>query len=132
MPIIIQMRDNVIKATFRGKLFGEDFRQVARELRDIEARLDVSPDRISDLSEGDLSELAASDIVAFADNRAFANLKNKVKSAIIAPDPVQFGIARMCMGHNRNPDIEMQVFKDKAKAYEWIGLEPKPDDKSEA
>ena len=132
MPIIIQMRDGVIEAAFRGNIAVEDFQQLKVTLQDLESRLEVTPDRISDLSEASFSELRASDLVAFAENRGVAKLKNKIKSAIIAPKPVQYGLTRVFMTRNQNPAIEIMVFKDSTSAYNWIGLKEKPVDKPNA
>jgi hypothetical protein len=123
MAIHIQMRDGVIEATFRGNVAREDLRQLIETLRDLESRLQVTPDRISDLSDASFAELSSSDLVTFAANRGRAALKNNIKSAIIAPGAIQFGLARMFMAHNQNPAIEIMIFKDSASAYHWIGLE---------
>jgi len=126
------MRDGVIEAIFRGRITGEDLQQLLERLHDLESRLEVSPDRISDLSEAGVSELRSSDLVAFAERRAKVKLKNSVKSAVIAPGSTQYGLARMFWAHNENPDIQIMIFKDSASAYNWIGLQAKPVDKPNA
>jgi hypothetical protein len=132
MAINIQMRDGVIEAIFRGNITAEDFQQMSETLLDLESRLEVTPDRISNLSDAGFLELSSSNLVAFAASRGIAKLKNKIKSAIIAPEPAQFGLSRMFMANNPNPEIEIKIFKDSASAYDWIGLEEKSDDKPNA
>jgi hypothetical protein len=132
MAINIQIRDGVIEAVFRGNITGEDVQQMAETLSDLESRLEVTPARISDLSDAGFSELSSGSLVAFAAGRGIAKLKNKIKSAIIAPEPAQFGLARMFRAYNPNPDIEIMIFKDSAGAYRWIGLGGKPVDKPDA
>ena len=132
MAINIQIRDGVIEATFHGKITGEDFQQMTETLSDLESRLEVTPDRISDLSDAGFSELSSSNLVAFAASRGMAKLKNKIKSAIIAPESGQFGLARMFRAYNPNPDIEIMIFRDSASAYNWIGLREKSFDKPNA
>jgi hypothetical protein len=103
-----------------------DLQHLVVLLRDIEAKLEVTPDRISDLSNVDFSDLRSIDLVMFAEKRRAATLKNKVKSAIIAPkSSVQYGLARMFKAHNQNPDIEIRIFNDLMSANEWLGRETK-------
>jgi hypothetical protein len=123
MPIYVQMRDGVAEAIFRGKIRGEDLQELKETIHEIESRMEITPDRISDLSDADVVELRSSDVVAFAESRGVAKLKNNVKSAIIAPGSTQFGLARMFLACNENPNIEITLFKDSASAYKWIGIE---------
>jgi hypothetical protein len=60
MAINIHIRDGAIEATFRGNITAEDFQQMSETLRDLESRLEVTPDRISDLSDASFSELSSS------------------------------------------------------------------------
>lgn len=59
-------------------------------------------------------------IAAVASIRRAAPLKNAVKSAIVAPQPIQYGFARMFQTLNDNPRINLQVFSDRASAMEWL------------
>jgi hypothetical protein len=127
MPIHLQIHDGLIKGAFNAKVTTEDLQRLQVTLRDIEARLEVTPDRIADLTETDVSDLCSKALVLFAESRRAAVLKNKVKSAIIVPKAsVQYGLARMFMAHNQNPDIEIKIFYDYASAHDWLGRETKP------
>ena len=126
MPLNVQLRDGVIEATFHGKVTRVDLSELTKAFQDIESRLAVTPDRIADLSDASLSDLQSSEVVHLAEARREVNLKNKVKTAIIAPSPEVFGLARMFSTYNRNPAITISVFKDSASAYKWIGCEPGP------
>jgi hypothetical protein len=126
VPIHLQIRDGLLEASSHGKLTKEDFDHIRSILRDIEARLEVTPNRISDLTGADFSDLSSEDLVVFAEYRRAATLKNKIKSAIVAPKgSSQYGLARMFMAHNLNPDIELKIFYDTASAYQWLGREAK-------
>ena len=114
-----------MEITFRGDITAKDIMQAAVLVRDAEAELPVSPDRISDLSDTNLSRLEAEDVREFAHQRNAVPMKNKVKSAIIAPQPEQFGLARLFQAHSENPMMEVQVFRDAASAYEWLGRKAK-------
>jgi hypothetical protein len=127
MPIHLQLHDGLLEAACQGKLTAQDFKRLKVTLRDIEARLEVTPDRISDVTGTDVSDLDSEDLVLFAEYRRSAILKNKVKSAVIVPKgSVQYGLARMFMAHNQNPDIEIKIFYDSASAYDWLGRKTKP------
>jgi len=133
VPIHLQIRDSLLEAACHGKLTAEDFEHIRSILRDIEARLEVTPDRISDLTGADFSDLSSDDLVVFAEYRRAATLKNKIKSAIVADKASsQYGLARMFIAHNSNPDIEIKIFYDMAGAYQWLGHEAKAVDKPNA
>jgi hypothetical protein len=121
MPITFQLRDGLVEVFLNGKLTAADFEGLAESYRDAESRLEVTPDRVSDLTEADFSDLESNDLVHFAQQRKIARLKNPVKSAIIAPSPGQYGMARVFQTCNDNPFIEIRLFKDAASAYEWVG-----------
>lgn len=126
MPIHLETCDGLLEAACHGKVTAEDFKRIRIVLRDLEARLEVTPDRISDLTDADLSDLRSEDLVVFAEYRRAATLKNKIKSAIVAAKgSSQYGLARMFMAHNSNPDIELRIFHDPASAYDWLGREAK-------
>lgn len=125
MALSFQIRDGLIEISFRGEIVAKDIVEAVVLVREAEAGLAVAPDRISDLSDTNLSRLEAEEVREFAHQRNVVSLKNKVKSAIIAPKPEQFGLARMFQAHSENPMMEVQVFRDAASAYAWLGRAPK-------
>lgn len=126
VPIQLQLCDGLLDGDCHGKVTVGDLDHTRIVLRDIEARLEITPDRITDLTAADLTDLRSEDLVVFAEYRRAAKLKNKIKSAIVAPKgSSQYGLARMFMAHNVNPDIELRIFYDPASAYEWLGREAK-------
>jgi len=126
VPIHLQIRDGLLEAACHGKVTAEDLDHIRSVLRDIEARLEVTPDRITDLTGADLTDLSSEDLVVFAEYRRAATLKNKIKSAMVAAQGTsQYGLARMFMAHNINPDIELKIFHGPAGAYQWLGREAK-------
>ncbi|MDR3458355.1 MAG: hypothetical protein P4N60_12970 [Verrucomicrobiae bacterium] len=126
MPVNIQMRDGLVESFFHGDIGTDDFQEMAEFYRDVEARLEVTPDRIADLSGANFMSLDADILRRFAAGRARMPLKNRVKSAIIAPQPEQFGLARMFQTYNENPLIETKLFRDGVSAYEWLGRAARP------
>ena len=127
MPFEIKFRDGLLLVDLHGKIRRADFVQLALALEEWEARLPVTPDRITDTTAADASELLSRDLVEIAERRHHSRFKNRFKSAIIAPHPELHGLARMFLGFNQNPDIELMIFKDAASAYHWLGRVGKPD-----
>jgi len=125
MPINFQTVDGLIIVQFQGRVTGEDLQRLADAYQDIEAQLAKTPDRVTDLSDWipNSEDLPSSMLNEFGRRRALAKVRNEVKSAIIAPHPGQFGLARMYQAYNRNPKIETMIFKDSNSAYAWLGRE---------
>lgn len=132
MAFKYQLCDGYIKLTLIGTVTFDDLKQVLKRLAEDELQLPVTPHRITDLSDANFSDISSEHLVAVAEIRRNAKLKNKVKSALIATRPEQYGLARMFMGHNQNPDITIMVFKDSDSAYNWIGAESESDDRPDA
>lgn len=119
----IETTDGLIRFTLHDVVSSEDFARVAEEVRAIEARLEVTPDRITDMTEVTGMNVDFGSVESFAENRRKAVLKNKVKSAIIAPQALHFGFARMFQTLNDNPSIEIKIFVNPLEAWQWLGRE---------
>jgi hypothetical protein len=126
MPINVQMHNGLLELIFHGDITADDFQAPVEFFQELEARLEVTPDRVADLSAANLMPLSADFVKNFAASRTNVPLKNKVKSAIIAPKPDQFGLARMFQAFNENPAIEIKLFQDAPSAYAWLGRTPRP------
>jgi len=126
MAIQFQIRDGLAEVSFHGDVTTTDLRQLLETYKDLESRLETTPDRVADLSAAQTLNFETSHLREFALVREAARLKNRVKSAIIAPSLEQFGLARMFQAYNQNPAIEIMIFKDAPSAYAWLGRVPKP------
>ena len=115
-----QIAEGIVYLTFRGYVTAEDIRDMVDLLAKIETEAKVSPDRIADLSAIEGMSLNFSAIIDYSVMRRKAPLKNKVKAAIVAPHPLQYGFARMFQTLNDNPDINMEIFTDKDSGLAWI------------
>lgn len=115
-----KISQDIVYLTFRGHVTAEDIRDMTDLITKIEAEAKVSPDRVADLTliEGISLNFAA--IMNYAAARRIAPLKNKVKAAIVAPHPLQYGFARMFQTLNVNPDISMEIFTDQDSGLAWI------------
>jgi hypothetical protein len=120
MPFDLTVVDGIICLTFNGALSSDDLWRVSDLYAKIEAESKVSPDRMADISLVDKVELDFGAVEAVAAVRRGTMLKNKVKSAILAPKPVLYGFARMFQTLNDNPQITMELFRDKESCWAWL------------
>jgi hypothetical protein len=120
MAYSIEFVGDVLWLTFTEKVTSEDLQSVAETLGRMESEPDVCPHRISDFSGTDGVELSFAAVHQCASIRRQVRLRNPVKSALIAPSPVQFGFARMFQTLNDNPSIEVRLFAAKCDAVAWI------------
>ena len=119
----IQILDGVVDIRLHGTVNSTELREVAEATGKIEEELPVSPNRIIDLSLVDEFQLDFREMEQIAKLRRTAPLKNKVKSEIIANKPVQYGYARMFQTLNDNPNIDLELFTDRAEGLAWIASE---------
>ena len=126
MPINFQLRDGLLELIYQGDITTADMQGAAIKLSEYEASLEITPDRITDLTDACMFNIDADWLRRFAASRVQATLRNKVKSAIVAPKPDQYGLARMFQTSNENPLIDIQLFRDAASAYRWLGHSARP------
>ena len=112
--------NGIVCLTFHGILDAEDLRRGAELFARMEADLEPSPNRMADLSSVDRMDVDFGAVEALAAVRRIAPLKNKVKSAIIAPKPVLYGFARMFQTLNDNPAITLKIFRDRDMGWAWL------------
>jgi len=120
MPFEIITADEVLCITFQGLFDTDCLHEAVTQVERIEAEAAVSPDRLIDLTAVESMELTFADMKRFADIRRVAPLKNKVKSAIVAPQPVHRGFARMFQTILENPKITVNIFPDRNSACAWL------------
>src|SRR4051812_41454997 len=126
MAYQLQYANGLIRFSLFGIVTLEDLLSAGEEARRIEAEAPVSPPRITDMSQVDDLDLDYWRMEEFAARRRIAPLKNKVRSAIVAPSQVQYGFARMFQTLNDNPLIEIRIFSETVAAEQWVGEKPTP------
>lgn len=120
MALDIKFQDGILCLTMRGCVTSEELLNAAAQTAKIESEIEVSPQRIVDLSLVEDMNLNFADMHQVAETRKAAPLKNAVKSAIVAPQPVQYGFARMFQTLNKNPQITVQIFTARQDAIDWL------------
>jgi hypothetical protein len=120
MPYQIIQEPDLLRLVFFDAITPQDLRVLADDIAVIEHALPVTPHRLTDLSQVSMTELSYPDVLAFVERRKAERLRNSVKSALVAPLPVQVGFARMFQILNDHPQIEVQLFETLAEAEAWL------------
>ncbi len=111
--LIIELVDRVTLA---------DLLELITRVQEFEARERRAPDRIVDLSRCALHlAVGYNDFPAFARARERAVPPNRFRSALVAPEPVHYGMVRMYHTVTNNPLIERALFRNLRDARAWIG-----------
>lgn len=121
MAIEFRPRAGVLEIVFSGLASNEDLRRLAEYTLELEAREPVSPDRLVDLSAVNELALDFPAVEQLAQQRIAQPPRNPIRSAVVAPRPVQYGVARMYQSLNTAPTIELRIFRDRAAAEAWLG-----------
>jgi hypothetical protein len=120
MPITTEYHGEFIVTRMTGLVALSDLLTHAEEIAAIETSLPVTPYRIAHLAADLVGEMGFVELNTFAARRRVAQLKNPVKSAIVAGGAAQFGFARMFQTLNDNPDIRVEIFQAEGPALAWL------------
>ena len=120
MPIQIQADAGIIRITFSGNFTKAEIVELFRDLERLEAQFEHIPDRLTDLSGVGERETNFEAIWSVAYERTNRIFPNKFRSAIVAPDSMSLGFARIFQSLNSNPQIEIRIFSSKAEAESWL------------
>jgi hypothetical protein len=120
VPYQITQEPDFYRLVFFDDITPHDLRVLVDVLAGLEASLPIALNRLTDLSLVAGDKLTYADVLAFAEERRAQRLANPVKSAIVAPRPVNVGFARMFQILNDNPQIEIQIFPSREAAEAWL------------
>lgn len=124
MPFQIITEPELLRVVITGRLTRDEVVAVGLAVREIEAACAGVPNRLTDVSGVEMNDLTGDDIQNFARRRREVRYPNPFRNAIFAPQPVQFGYARMFQTLVDHPDIDTQVFNDEAAAMAWLKETP--------
>jgi hypothetical protein len=112
--------DNILTVKLPPQLTSDDLAKAADYLVALDEKLAVTPHRLTDTAAVEKVLVRYPEIEKFASQRRRAILKNAIKSAIVAPQPLHLGFARMFQTLNDNPQITIRIFSDTASAWQWL------------
>lgn len=120
MPHRLYLEGDLLRLDLSGRVGEESFKGFAAELQTLEAGLKVIPGRLTDLSTVTSMDVRFDDMATLAELRKAKRFPNAFKSAIVAPQPMHYGFARMFQTLNDHPQITIRIFADRAKALRWL------------
>ena len=123
----LYMKDGILRIEFEGLVVRADWKSMLEQARKFEREADRIPSRLTDTSRVDNLEHGYYDFVDLIAQRAKEGFPNAFKSAIVAPQPIQYGCARMFQTLNNNPQISIEIFAGVDEALHWLGepIQPK-------
>jgi len=120
MPCQLYFVGETLRFDFVDVVTNQDFADLAARVEALEFQCAVVPHRISDLGKTTGLNLGFPAIFAFTERRKTLRFRNAFKSAIVAPQTVHVGVARMFQTLNQHPQIAVEIFPDLASAQAWI------------
>ena len=121
MGVEVAMHGPLLRMRFFDVLTHADLAGLADEMLAYEARLPVTPSRLSDLTAVTRMDVGFSEMLAFVERRRVVGPRQPIRSALLVAEAVQFGIARMFQTLNDHPQVTVRIFRDEAEALAWLG-----------
>jgi hypothetical protein len=115
-----EYNDGIVFVTFPETLSDNDFRLINMEIEIIEKEYSVVPNFIVRLNTVKTFNGNYFSVQALARQRAEITYPNTILEAIVVTNDFQMGFARMYQTVNDNPQLTIKIFKDEAKAIDWI------------
>ena len=127
MSYALRMEGETLRIEFSGTFTNEDLSRGEVDVSQLEESSASIPHRIADLRPVQRLEIDFVGVLALADARRWKRFKNPFKTAIIAPDLVRYGFARMFQTLNDHPQIVIAIFGEEVDAVSWL---KRPDQKA--
>ena len=120
MAYEMRTEGGLLKLVLSGTFTNGDMSRAAAEVAEVEAASDVVPHRSVDLRAINRLEIDFAGVFTVTEILRRRNLRNSIKTAVIASDIVQFGFARMFQTLNDHPQIVVAIFGDDEDAHQWL------------
>ena len=115
-----EYKDGILFVIFPETLSDNDFRIINEEIESVEEEYPVVPNFIVNLNNVKKFNGNYSSVQELAKQRAEKTFPNSILEAILVSNDFQMGFARMYQTVNDNPQLTIKIFRDEAKAIEWI------------
>ena len=124
MPIIFSMNhdDGYLEIKYKGQISDSEVLSAYKSYFSSDDSIQVSND-LTDLSEADFTNFSNDAIQELAVYITRSYKKTGIislKSAIYAPDSLEFGLSRMYEILSSETPQDIKVFKDREKAIQWL------------
>ena len=125
MPLTIHFHPaaNLVIAVHVGIVPDEEFLSTYKALYE-DPRFDTSLDQLIDLRQADSSARSSETLQALAGfmRKQLQDVTKRPRVAVIAPQDVSFGLARMYEAFTDSVDWEFVIFREPDAALAWLGL----------
>lgn len=125
MPVELKYRgDHGVVFACSGVVEAGEIRAVDASLNADTATLCRIPYQIVDLSAATDFRLSSADMRDLARSDAAAlGLNSAMRIAIVAPDPLSYGMNRVYLAHLRTHQDRVRIFTDADEAFRWVGAD---------
>ena len=120
MPFQIQVDAQIIRIFLTGYVTKTEMSELTGETALLDAKFGKAFDRLTDLSAMEKSDSDYETISALGKERQARTFQNKFRSAIVAPNTLDYGCARMFQTLSQNPQVDRQIFKTMVEAELWL------------
>jgi len=120
MSFDYKVKDGYISIALYGVVSPSDLREIVQRFREFESTTGIAPHRITDLSRVEVVGMHFAEMNAYVTDLRSIKWKNDARSAIVAPTPLHFGMARMFQTLAENSQVEVGIFPDCEAALQWI------------
>lgn len=129
MPITCQFKpdESLVVFTHIGMVSDEEF-LTRYEACFEDPRFDNSFDLLVDLRETNSSPRGTTVLSRLADymRQKYENVEREPKAAVLAPELLSFGLARMFEVFSEDVTIDFRVFRTIDEAVDWLGMSGNP------
>ena len=115
-----EYKEDIVFVTFPETLSDNDFRLMNEEIESVEDEYSKVPNFIVSLTNVKKFNGNFYSVQELAKQRAAKTFPNNILEAILVNNDFQMGFARMYQTVNDNPQLTIKIFRDEAKAIEWI------------
>lgn len=122
MPVTHRIEERLVTIELQGGLSMAELLQAVQDLQALEASLDPTPDRLILVDAITTFEFNFDRMETLGEMRRKAVIRNPVRSAIVAGNDLQYGMARMFQSLNSHPNITVEVFRQESQARLWLGV----------
>jgi hypothetical protein len=125
MEYTVDAKERIWRVTFFGTMTYRDLLELEERVKKIHESNLVGLDGLVDLRELSNIHIDFVAVSGFTAALRCRSLPNKVRMAIVAMGPIQYGFARMFQTLLDHPQIEVQVFANEKDALDWFSSQTK-------
>jgi hypothetical protein len=118
--MITKVNDELLMVRLEGMLDSPTIDRIARELNIIEQQ-GTCPKRIVFVDENLVIAIKSQDVVLYRKQRLAPRIVTKTVFCVFSD--LQFGIARMFQAILENDTHLIEIFRDRAAAAQWLGVD---------